>query len=359
MAEEEGGGGGVICAGTVVADYVVIVDQWPSENSLSNIHRQTKTGGGGPFNIVKDLRAMDKNLPLSLIGLVGNDDNGHWLRSVCQSSNIDIEQFHITTDETPTSYTYVISVESTGRRTFFNQRGTNALLDATHFNFAELMKKNRYNVFYLGYLTLLDQLDSIVNKETVAVQVLKQAKQYGLETVVDFVSLPNDLYSKIAQLTLPHVDHLILNEIEAGLILNQSFQQGTFAHIEQAARYLMEHYHVQRTVTIHFDRGAVCITRENDSTIESFHQGSLLLSDGYIKSAVGAGDAFAAGIIYGINKKWPVQERLRCAICVAAMCLKDITSYGGVRTIDECLQLKEQFQFRTIEPSTLIIDVKT
>ncbi|UJR36260.1 hypothetical protein I4U23_028990 [Adineta vaga] len=188
--------GGVICAGSVITDYVVIVDQWPSENSLSNIHRQTKTGGGGPFNIVKDLRAMDKNLPLSIIGLVGNDDNGHWLRNDCQSSDINIDQLHITKDETPTSYTYVITL--------------NQLVDE-HFS---INVTKHYNVFYLGYITILDRLDHIVNNETVAVQVLKQAKKYGLETVIDFVSVPNEFYSKIAQFTLPYVDHLILNEIE-------------------------------------------------------------------------------------------------------------------------------------------------
>ncbi|CAF1422327.1 unnamed protein product, partial [Adineta steineri] len=253
--------GGVICAGTIVTDYVVIVDQWPSENSLSNIYHQTKTGGGGPFNIIKDLRSMDKNLPLSIVGLLGNDDNGQWLIDDCKKSNIDINQLHTTDDKTPTSYTYVISVESTGRRTFFNQRGTNSLLNDTHFDFNYLAKKKNYNLFYLGYLTLLDGLDQIINNETVAAQVLKKAREYGLETIIDFVSVHNSLYSKIAQLTLPYVDHLILNEIETGLILNQSFQQGTIEQIEQAARILMENYGVQRTVTIHFDRGAICVSR--------------------------------------------------------------------------------------------------
>jgi sugar/nucleoside kinase (ribokinase family) len=350
--------GGVICAGTIVTDYVVIVDQWPSENSLSNIHHQTKTGGGGAFNIIKDLRSMDKNLPLSIVGLLGNDDNGQWLINDCQKSNIDTNQLHITDDKTPTSYTYVISVESTGRRTFFNQRGTNSLLNDTHFDFNYLVKKKHYNLFYLGYLTILDGLDQIVNNETMAAQLLKKAKQYGLETIVDFVSVDNTLYSKIAQLTLPYVDHLILNEIEVGLILNQSFQQGTISDIEQAARILIENYGVQRTVTIHFDRGAVCVSRENNSDTKSFFQGSLCLPNGYIKGAVGAGDAFAAGFIYGIHKKWPIQERLRCGVCVAAMCLKDVTPYGGVGTIEECLQLKELFTFRTMEPTSFLTDTE-
>ncbi len=165
------------------------------------------------------------------------------------------------------------------------------------------------------------------------------------------------LFQKIAQLTLPYVDHLIINEIEAGFILNQTFQQATITQIEQAARILIEKYHVQHTVTIHFDRGAVCISRENDQKLECFLQGSLYLPKGFVKGAVGAGDAFAAGIVYGIYKKWSIQERLVCAVCVAAMCLTDDTPYAGVGSIEECLKLKERFQFRILEATSCIMDI--
>jgi len=349
--------GGIVCAGTICTDYIVIVDHWPSENSLANIYREMKTGGGGPFNILKDLRSIDRNLPLSIVVLLGNDDNGQWLIDDCKKSNIDINQIHITKDKTPTSYTHVITVESTGRRTFFNQRGTNALLTDIHFDFNYLVNEKKYNLFYLGYLTILNQLDCIINNETIAGKVLKQAKEYGLETIVDFVSAENSTYSKIAQLTLPYVDHLIINEIEAGLILNQALQQATILEIEQAARILIEEYHVQRTVTIHFDRGAVCVSRENDQNLECFKQGSLCLPNGFIKGAVGAGDAFAAGIIYGIYKKWSIKERLSCAVCVAAMCLGDETPYAGVGSIEECMKLKEMFQFRTLEATSYVHNI--
>ncbi|CAF1557204.1 unnamed protein product, partial [Rotaria sordida] len=143
--------GGIVCAGTIVIDYVVIVDRWPLESSLSNIYHETKTGGGGPFNVLKDLRSMDINLPLSIVGFLGNDDNGQWLIDDCKKSNIDVHQLHKTKDNTPTSYTYVMSVESTGRRTFFNQRGTNALLTDIHFDFNHIVNKKHCNLFYLSY----------------------------------------------------------------------------------------------------------------------------------------------------------------------------------------------------------------
>jgi sugar/nucleoside kinase (ribokinase family) len=349
---------GVICAGSIITDYVVVVDRWPSESSLSTIHRQQRTGGGGPWNVIKDLRAMDTHLPLSLIGLLGNDDNGRWLLNDCQNSNIDISQLHVTDDQTPTSYTYVISVESTGRRTFFNQPGTNALLNEKHFDFNYLVNEKHHGYFYLGYITLLEQLDRVVDNETMAARILQQAKHVGLVTIVDFVSVDNPYYSAIARLTLPYVDHLILNEVEVGLILERSFEQATVEDIEHAGRILINQFGVQRTVTIHFDCGAICLTRTINETIECFLQGSLRLPQGYIKGAVGAGDAFAAGIIYGLYRQWTIPERLRCGICTAAMCLTDETPYAGVGSIEQCLQLEDQFIFRTLNSSSSIRDME-
>ena len=346
--------GGIICAGTIVIDYVVVVDRWPAESSLANIHQQAKTGGGGPFNIIKDLRAMDEQLPLSLVGLLGDDENGRWLINDCQRSNIDVNQLHVTEDGTPTSYTYVISVESSGRRTFFNQRGTNALVNETHFNFRYLVEDKHHRLFYLGYLTLLDRLDRIVDGQTMAARVLQQAKEAGLETIVDFVTVHNPLYSTIARLTLPYVDHLILNESEAGLILERSFERATISQVEEAARRFIQEYGVKQTVTIHFDHGAVCVHRVDENTIDAFFQGSLILPQGFIKGAVGAGDAFAAGIIYGIYKQWSIPKRLTCGMCVAAACLRDATPYAGVGTINECLDLQETFLFRHLDRSSII-----
>ncbi|CAF1303634.1 unnamed protein product [Rotaria magnacalcarata] len=103
--------------------------------------------------------------------------------------------------------TYAKSVESTGRRTFFNQVGTNALLSDIHFEFNYLTNEKHYNLFYLGYLKILNELDRIIDNETFAGKILKKAKDHGLETIVDFVSAHSLLYSKIALLTLSYVDH--------------------------------------------------------------------------------------------------------------------------------------------------------
>ena len=58
-----------------------------------------------------------------------------------------------------------------------------------------------------------------------------------------------------------------------------------------------------------------------------------------------------------VYKKWSIQDRLNCAICVAAMCLTDETPHAGVKSIDECMKLKEQFRFRVLRTTSYINDI--
>ncbi|CAF1068208.1 unnamed protein product [Didymodactylos carnosus] len=331
---------GLLASGTLLVDYITVIDHFPAESSLASILSESTTGGGGSFNILKDLSAMKVNFPLSICGLVGDDENGKWLIDDCKQSHIDVSQLHVS-NVAPTSYTYVMSVEKTGRRTFFNQRGTNALLNENHFNFT----KTNAKFFYLGYLTLLDQLDAFSSDDptrTVASKLLECALNSGLETIIDFVSASNTNYSKIAISSMPYVDHLILNETEAGFIVGRSLSD--LKTIQYAAKELLN-YGVRKTVTIHFDDGAVTAVKNDDNL---YVQGSIILPDGFIKGAVGAGDAFAAGIIFGTHEQWSIKDRLRLAVCAAAACLNDSTPCAGVRTVAECLEL-EKFGYRTLE----------
>src|SRR4029453_15308841 len=141
----------------------------------------------------------------------GDDPEGEYIRSDCQSHNIDVRQLHIT-KEAPTSYTDVMTVKSTGRRTFFYQRGANALLDAPHFDFAQ----SNARIFHLGYLMLLDRLDQAdPDFGTVEASVLQRAQAAGFKTSGDVVSVESDRFAEVVLPALRFCDYCILNELEA------------------------------------------------------------------------------------------------------------------------------------------------
>jgi sugar/nucleoside kinase (ribokinase family) len=67
------------------------------------------------------------------------------------------------------------------------------------------------------------------------------------------------------------------------------------------------------------------------------------LPKGYIKGAAGAGDAFCAGVLYGVHENWSLEKSLLTGTCAATACMSDPTCTDGLRSLDECLALAEEF----------------
>jgi len=333
---------GILAGGNFIIDHVKLIDAWPQQDMLATILSETSSNGGGPFNVLKDLSAMQVGYPLSAAGLVGEDANGAWIIEDCLRAGIDIRQLHRTC-RAPTSYTDAMTVSGTGRRTFFHQRGANALLSAEHFEFGRSSAK----LFHLGYLLLLDEMDRLdAEGSTTAAKVLKEAKQAGLVTSVDVVSTAHPQFRQIVEASLPYTDHLVLNEIEAGQVCGVDLRPAGQIDLEasvSAARMLLERG-VQREVVIHFVEGAVCVNRKGSVVT----QGSLRLPEGYVVGATGAGDAFAAGYLHGVHEDWPTAEGLMLAVAAAAQCLSDATPSRGLRPVQEALALLNQLGCRPL-----------
>ncbi len=145
---------GLLAAGNWIVDFTKIVDVFPAQDALANILAESRGNGGSPYNVLVDLARLKAPFPLEAAGLVGEDRDGEEIRRDCAAHGINATQLHVTA-EAHTSYTDVILVKDTGRRTFFHQRGANARFGPEHVDFA----KSRAKIFHLGYLLLLDRLD--------------------------------------------------------------------------------------------------------------------------------------------------------------------------------------------------------
>lgn len=333
---------GILAGGNFIIDYVKMIDAYPQQDMLATITSETSSNGGGPYNVLKDLSAMKAPFPLEAAGLVGRDSNGDWILRDCIEAGIDVKQLR-QTELAPTSYTDAMTVASTGRRTFFHQRGANALLGEGDFDFTG----TKARIFHLGYLMLLDEMDRLLpDGGTVAARVLAKAREAGLVTTVDIVSTENPHFRAIAEAALPFTDYLLINEIEAGKVAGADLRDGSQVRIEaakDAARALLAKG-VAQQVVIHFESGAVVADRSGEVVTE----GSLRLPGNFIVGATGAGDAFAAGYLHGIHEAMPTRERLRLAMCTAAACLTHPTPSLGLRPVAECQRYAGEFGFRDV-----------
>jgi sugar/nucleoside kinase (ribokinase family) len=331
---------GVLAAGNFIVDRVVLIDRYPPENTLASIEGEAVSSGGCPFTVLKDLAIFGARFPLAAIGTLGADDNGNWIRAECEAYRIDTRGL-VQINGATTSYTYAMTVRTTGRRTFFHQRGANDLLAPAHFDF----RATGARIFVLGYLTLLEALDvRIAPGVTAAAQVLAAARAAGLTTVVDLVSAPNPAYREIVWSALPHIDHLLLNEWEAALLLGRSVDASA-PELLRATREIAAGG-VNDTVAIHCQDGIValdCRTREHAV------QGAVALPHDFIAGATGAGDALTAGYLWALHGGESIAERLKTGVCAAAACLGDASASGGIRALAECLELGRRFGFRSFD----------
>jgi sugar/nucleoside kinase (ribokinase family) len=333
---------GILAGGNWILDRTKIIDVYPAQDALANILAETSCNGGGPYNVLIDLARLEAPFPLAAVGLVGDDEAGHYILQDCHSHGIDTRQLRVTT-KAPTSYDDVMTVKSTGRRTFFFQRGANAFLDAEHFDF----EQSEARIFHLGYLLLLDRLDlPHPTHGTVAAAVLQRAQEAGLETSVDLVSEDSDRFPSIVRPALRFCDYCLLNELEAerttGITITRNGEIDHGAALKAAHELLAAG--VRQWVVIHFPAAAIAV----DSSGQELLQPSLNVPQQKIAGTVGAGDAFAAGVLLGLHEGLSMQVALTYGVCAAAASLTDPTTSNGVKPLRECLQLAEEFSYRRI-----------
>jgi sugar/nucleoside kinase (ribokinase family) len=331
---------GLLAGGNWIIDQVKMIDVYPQPEQLANIRSQSEGTGGAPYNVLIDLAHSGTPFPLYAAGLVGQDALGEHILKTCREHEVDVQHLR-TTPKAPTSYTDVMTEVGGGRRTFFHARGANALWRGEDLDF----KKLDVRIFHLGYLLLLDSLDQPDPRYgTQAARLLARAQAAGVKTSADVVSEDSDRFARIVNPALRHVDYCILNEIEAGKTTGFKIRPPGGAldtvALRHAAGALLQQG-VRELVVVHFPEGAFARTRKG----EDFWQPSLKLPPKRIAGTAGAGDAFCAGVLYGLHEGWDLQRCLLTGVCIAAASLADATCTAGVKSLNTSLALARKFGF--------------
>ena len=328
---------GLLAGGNWIIDQVKIIDVYPKHEQLANIFDQSQGTGGSPYNVLLDLAKMGADFPLQGAGLVGQDSLGQYILEDCRNHGID-PKFISVSPGSSTSYTDVMTEKDGGRRTFFHNRGANATWCGDDLDFAETSAR----IFHLGYLLLLDAIDDADDVHgTRGAALLAKAREAGLKTSIDVVSEDSDRFSRIVGPALKLVDYCILNEVEASKVTGVKVrEEGKLLDdgIEEASSKLFE-LGARELVAIHFPEGSFAQSAGG----EKVRHGSLSLPKGYIKGAAGAGDAFCAGVLYGVHESLSLEKCLLIGTCAATACMSDPTCTDGLRSLDDCLALAEEF----------------
>ncbi|WP_088283660.1 carbohydrate kinase family protein [Kineosporia sp. A_224] len=336
---------GVLCAGCIVVDAAKVVDVWPTPERLAMIESVNLSTGGPGLNMAVDLARLGAPFPVGLAGVVGDDDHGRFVLDECAAVGVGTGGVRVTADAA-TSFTDAMVLKGSGVRTFFHHAGANDLLVPDDVP----LGASSARVFHCGSPGIHAAMDTVdAAGDTGWVRLLRAAQTAGLRTNLELVGLDALRLRDLARPCLPHLDYLVVNEVEAsataGVEVKAVGVDGAvdWAGIEAAARGCLD-LGVGRLVVVHCPAGAVAVAK--DGTVH--RHGSVRLPPEVIRNATGAGDAFAAGVVLGLHEDLPVEDCLRLGVCAAAANLQGAGTSDGVVPAADCLALGTRYGYRDV-----------
>ena len=302
-------GKAIAVAGNIIVDTIKKIDAYPDKLELTAIRSINRALGGLACNVGIALARLDPALPVLVIGFAGDDENGELVRGeFARYPSLDTR---FVRRKGITSFTDVMTVESTGERTFFTYKGADSCLTPERVAEAPL---EECGILHIGYHLLLDGMDAPDPEYgTCMARALHEAQQRGVETSLDVVSEKGDRFKKLVPPSLPYVDHLAVNEYEASQITSVPLMEnGRLLHenLPRALRVLRE-MGVRKRIVIHTP-------------------------------------SLAAGLLYETLRGSPLETAMRTANAVAACSLSEPGSTEGIPSLAEALSLYDKLPLQEI-----------
>lgn len=320
---------GICVAGNMIVDIAQTVSAWPKRGELASlVSARERSTGGLACNVAKSLAMLDDQLPLQVLGCIGDDPEGRYIRSQFEAhGNIDTSAIHVATD---TSYTLVMNEAVSLERTFLHYRGANAGFEGQGLD----LERNTARLLHIGYVLLLDTLDEPdAIYGTRMARLLAQAQAAGLRTSIDVVSEAGERFRRLVPPALKYVDYCVINEVEAQQVTGVTLRDDG-GHVLEAnmprALTAIKAAGVSAWAAIHCPEGSFGLDEKGTYTALP----SLTLPKGHIKSTTGAGDAFCAGVLYGAHEGWPLADALRLGTGTAVGSLSRPDATSGILAAD-------------------------
>ena len=138
----------------------------------------------------------------------------------------------------------------------------------------------------------------------------------GLAANLELMTTRAERLAELGRPCLPHLDCLIVNDFEIGALAGRETRRADGStDVAAVARAIDEALTLgaMRWAAAHFPEGAVVGGRDGSRVA----LGSVAIPQSAIIGANGAGDAFAAGMLYGLHEQWPIRKGLELASCLA------------------------------------------
>ena len=299
----------VVCLGILVADAIARpVDDLPARGSLGLVEELSLRGGGCALNTASVLAGL--GLEVGVAGKVGADFLGDFLLGVLDERGLD--RRGVVVDPGVATSASAVLVDSSGERTFLHLPGASATLRAEELDRSYLFSGR---ALHLAGALVMQELDG-----EPAAAILAEARKLGLLTSLDTVHDATGGWARALPCLL-HADVVTPSLAEA---------QALSGRDEPAAAAARLHEQGAAAVAITLgERGSYVSGPGFEGIVEPF---AVEAVDG-----TGSGDAFAAGILYGLLAGWPLERSARFGNALGALATTAVGATEGVPAADEAL----------------------
>lgn len=276
----------VLCFGSLNIDYTYKVDHFVKKGeTLSSESLKVFSGGKG---LNQSIALAKAGADIWHAGAIGSD--GIFLVKELEKAGVNTE--YITVLENVRTGNAIIQNDKEGDNCIILYGGANHAITKEQVN-------SVLEHFHSGdFLVLQNEINELP-------YIMEQAHKKDMKIVLN----PSPMNDRIFELPLAYVNYFVLNEIEAGQLLNMEIKEGFDG--KELSKKLLER----------FPEAAIVLTLGSDGSVYLDKQNRVCQSAFRVKTVdtTAAGDTFTGFFIGGILKKLSVGDAMEMASKAAAI----------------------------------------
>lgn len=297
---------GVVCADVMVRP----VESMPPKGTLSLVPQLELHLGGLAGVTAAVLCQLGGSA--AVIGGVGDDGFGHYLRNFLADQGVDVSQVVLSSE--PSSST-VVMIDDAGERTFLHQIGATATLDES-----SVANTPDCRIFHWGGPGITPGLDGAPMG-----RVMAGMKARGITTSMDTVYDGKGRWLSLIEDALPHLD-IVMSSLEEARMYTGC----------ESPEAIADFYRGYGPETVLIKMGGEGLFAKNGS--ESV---SLPAHDVEVVDTTGAGDAACGGFLHGMLHGWDLERSARLANAVGGLTVQHMGGAEAVQSLDHVLSTME------------------